>query len=60
MDWLNDLKIYEQINVITKCIVDEFIQNIYICEDKSIKIEFKYGERYNDASSYLKLEKNMI
>lgn len=53
LDWLNDLKSLDKITTITKSVVDEFINNIYICEDKNIKIEFKYNEQYNEAIRYL-------
>jgi hypothetical protein len=42
LDWLNNLKKLEKLDSINKLIVDEFIENIYIHEDRRIKIDFKY------------------
>ena len=60
LDWLKEIKKLNKINTITRNVVDEFIQNIYVCEDKNIKIEFKYKDQYEEAIRYLKSQKSMI
>ena len=58
--WLNNLKKLEKLDSINKLIVDEFIENIYIYEDRRIKIDFKYIDQYNEAIRYLKFGKSMV
>ena len=60
LNWLKEIKKLNKINTITRNVVDEFIQNIYVCEDKNIKIEFKYKDQYEEAIKYLKTQKSMI
>ena len=60
LDWLNNLKKLEKLDSINKLIVDEFIENIYIHEDRRIKIDFKYIDQYNEAIRYLKSGKSMV
>ncbi len=60
LDWLNNLKKLEKLDSINKLIVDEFIENIYIYEDRRIKIDFKYIDQYNEAIRYLKSGKSMV
>jgi hypothetical protein len=60
LDWLNNLKKLEKLDSINKLIVDEFIENIYIYEDRRIKIDFKYIDQYNEAIRYLKFGKSMV
>lgn len=57
MNWLNDIKKLDKVTVITKKVVNEFIENIYVSENKTIKIDFKYQDPYNDAIRYLKSKK---
>ena len=40
--------------------MDSFISNIYVNDDKSIDIDFRYNEQYKIALEYLKNSKNMI
>lgn len=47
----------DKVTVITKKVVNEFIENIYVSENKTIKIDFKYQDPYNDAIRYLKSKK---
>ena len=44
----------DKVTVITKKVVNEFIENIYVSENKTIKIDFKYLDPYYDAIRYLK------
>lgn len=54
MDWLNKYKKNEKFDKITRCIVDEFIENIFVYDDRSVEITFKYKDQYEDAIMYLK------
>ena len=57
MNWLNGIKRLDKIATITKKIVNEYIENIYVSENKTIKIDFKYQDPYNEAIRYLKSRK---
>ena len=55
LDWINQFKKIKNIDILSKSIVDEFIENIFIREDGSINIVFKYNNEYEDALKFLKL-----
>ena len=55
-DWWN-IKKRNKINTITKNVVDQFIQNIYVYDNKNIEIEFKYKDQYSDAIRFLETKK---
>lgn len=57
LEWLNEIKKLNKINSITKNVIDEFIDNIFIKEDGSINIEFKFKEPYKETIEYLKTKK---
>jgi len=57
MNWLKDIKNFDRVTTITKNVVNEYIDNIYIYENKRIKIDFKYQDPYNEAIRYLKNRK---
>ncbi len=54
INWLNEVKNLNKIPFITKSVIDEFIDNIYIKEDNTIIIDFKFKEPYKDTIEYLK------
>lgn len=60
LDWINKIKNIGKINDLNKFIVNEFIDNIYITEDRNIKIDFKFDDQYEDLIKYLKSQKIMI
>ena len=49
-----------KINEIDRNIVEQFIENIYVNNDKTVEIRLKYKDQYEDAIMYLKNQKNMI
>ena len=57
LEWLNEIKKLNKINSITKNVIDEFIDNIFVKEDGSINIEFKFKEPYKETIEYLKTKK---
>ena len=54
MNWLNEIKNFDKVSTITKNVISEYIDNIYVYENKTIKIDFKYQNPYNEAIRYLK------
>ena len=60
LDWINKIKNIGKINDLNKFIVNEFIDNIYVTEDRNIKIDFKFDDQYEDLIKYLKSQKIMI
>lgn len=50
----------KKLEKIDRNVVDSFISNIYVNDDKSIDIDFRYNEQYKIALEYLKNSKNMI
>ena len=60
MEWLEHFKNIKKLDKIDRNIVDSYISNIYVNEDGSIDIIFRYNEQYKIALEYLKTQKNMI
>lgn len=60
LDWINKFKKIGIITEVDRNIVDEFIENIYVYENKNIDIKLRFKEQYEDLIKYLKNEKNMI
>ena len=69
ISFLNDSHIITQVNIYNKTIknlervdeikrniLDEFIDNIFVTEDKNIIIEFKFKNEFEDMISFLKIE----
>ena len=54
------LKKYKHLTNVDRNIIENFVDNIYVYNDKSIDIEFKFKSEYEEALSYLKNSKNMI
>lgn len=55
--WIEQFKKTGKVEVIDRNIVDNFIENIFVNDDKSVEVIFKYKEQYNDAMRYLKTQK---
>ncbi len=53
LSWMEQFKKTGKVEVIDRSIVDNFIENIYVNNDKSVDIKFRYKEQYNDAKRYL-------
>ena len=60
LKWLNEYKRIGRLKNIDRNIISKFINNIYIDENKNIRIEFKYKDQYEDAIKYLKSQNNMV
>ena len=60
LEWLNKVKKMRQVSEIDRNLIDEFISNIYVNEDRSIKIVFRFKEEYEDALKYLKNQNCMV
>lgn len=60
LKWLNEYKRIGKLKNIDRNIISKFINNIYIDENKNIRIEFKYKDQYEDAIKYLKSQNNMV
>lgn len=60
LEWLEHFKNIKKLDKIDRNIVDSYISNIYVNEDGSIDIIFRYNEQYKIALEYLKTQKNMI
>ncbi len=54
--WISHYKRNRKIKKITREILKELIQNIYVNEDGSIKIVFKYEVEYKELLNYLQQE----
>jgi len=60
LDWLNQFRKTGRIQEIDRNIVDSFIENIYVNDDKSIEIIFRYAEQYKFALEYLKSQNDVV
>lgn len=50
----------QKLEKLDRNIIENFIDNIYVYNDKSIDIKFKFKNEYEEALSYLKNEENMV
>lgn len=53
-DWIKDFIKNKHLETLNKKIVDELIENIYVSENKNIKIVFKYQDEYFEAIDFIK------
>lgn len=60
LDWINKFKKTKKVDVIDRNIVTEFIDNIYVYDDGSIKIVFKNNNEYLEALKFLKTHNCVI
>ena len=60
LDWLEHFKKIEKITKLDRNIIDSFIENIYVDDNKGIEILFRYKDQYKEAINYLKNTKDMI
>ena len=51
--FLKKIKIHNKITVLNRNIINEFIENIYVDENKNVTIEFKYQDEYNHLLNYI-------
>ena len=60
LDWLKNFKDLEKIDILDRNIINEFIDNIFVDDNKNVEISFKYKEQYDNIIKYLKIKKNML
>lgn len=60
LDWISKFKKTKKVDVIDRNIVTEFIDNIYVYDDGSIKIVFKNNNEYLEALKFLKTHNCLI
>ena len=60
LDWLDNFKKNQNFSEINWNIVDEFIKDIYIKENKKIEIKFRYKDQYEELLKYLKNQNSMV
>ena len=44
---------HNKITVLNRNKINEFIENIYVDENKNVTIEFKYQDEYNQLLNYI-------
>ncbi len=52
-EWIDKFKVRENINELSKTVIDELIDNIIVNDDKSIMTVFKYEDKYFEASNFI-------
>ena len=60
LEWIKRFKKVGKLETLNKSIIDEFIDNIYVDDDRNIRIEFKFKSNYEEAIMYLKNKENMV
>lgn len=60
LDWINNFKNVGKLEKIDRNIVDSFIANIYVNDDKSVDIIFRHTDEYKNAIKYIKSQKNLL
>ncbi len=53
-EWIEKFKKYENITELSRNIIDDLIDNIYVHEDNKITIKFNYEDEYKTAIEYVK------
>ena len=51
---------YKNINSLSRELIDNLIDNIYIYEGNKIRIKFKYEDEYNYLLDFIKRRKSII
>lgn len=65
-EWIDKFKANQNLEKLTKKVVDELIEDIFVYEDGNIRITFKYKDEYFEAIDFLKkhncdiIEKNCV
>lgn len=59
-EWMNNFKKVGRLKEIDRNIVDSFIENIYVGDNKNLKIIFKYSDEYKVVLEYLKNQKSVL
>ena len=57
--WIDKFTKYRNITQLSKEVVDELIEDIYVHEGKEITIKFKYEDEYQKAIEYIKRNESL-
>lgn len=60
LEWMEQFKKNKTIKNIDRNIVDNFIENIFVNNDKSVVIKFRFKDEYEFALRYLQNQNNML
>ena len=60
LDWLNKFRKLQKFDSIDRNIVDIFIENIFVDNNKNLDVNFRFNNQYKIAIEYLKNQKNML
>ena len=60
LDWIKSFQKVGKIEKIDRNIIDSFIENIYIGNNKDVEIAFRFQDQYKVALEYLKNQKNVL
>lgn len=60
IDWIKKVKSLEQVDEIKRNILDEFVEKIYVKEEKNIIIEFKFKDEFEDIINFIKCEQKLL
>ena len=52
-DWVKKFETHNQLEQLTKCVIDELVDNIYIYDKEKIIVDFKYKDEYLEALDFL-------
>lgn len=53
-EWIESFLEYKNIKELSRQVVDELIDEIYVYENGRIQIKFRYEEQYKEAMEYVK------
>lgn len=59
-EWIEYFEKYQNVNSLSRELIDGLIDDIYVYEDKKIKVKFKYEDEYNYLIQYIKRRKGDI
>ena len=54
-DWIDKFKKYKNITELSREIIDELIDNIFVHEGNKVTIKFNYEDEYKTAIEYIKV-----
>ena len=60
LEWINNFKKVGIIEKLDRNIIDNFIENIYVGDNKDVEIDFKFQDQYKVVLEYLKNQKNVL
>lgn len=60
LDWIKKFRRVEKLESMDRNIVDCYIENIYVGNNKEVEIVFRFQDQYKVVLEYLKNQKNML